>query len=880
MNFLKRFLIITLILLAILYGGRSIIKTYVGEDALNIAHGIFLQAIGKEVPDNAQKTDYFTPVSTTIELDESIKPFREIGEKLGDAAKGNNFVIPRGFSVFDANGDGRLDLYFPHSGRPTSKLNDADGVLQPDQAVPAKPSALFLNMGNDAQGDPIYKTVEELIKAQSNARFVREELLPENKYQPRNSVEEDPHGIGRVSFGSCAADFNGDGRIDILALGSHYGMPHVDLSLGVTIFPPSENIGRKKSNIKSIKTTLPPFLAGDMKDGIYQTVTFGGEPEPEGRNSLYLNMGDQDKDGIPEWKDVSVETGLGSTNWNSGSAAVGDIDRDGDLDIYITNFIDPDFWGFGIKDFAGHPNTLWINQLAETGKLSFKEQAKAYGVAGLHIEENLPSSHWDREKGALSDNSKQTYKGEQVGKRADHSWSARFVDFTQDGWPDLLVANDVGNRMRAYINEGGKSFKIMEQFHDAYWNGAWMGIASGDLNGDLTEEIMLANFGTQAVTIRNNALVADDPSELSIAALLLLNYLEGKAQAHHAALKYVPNEGFKEITTELKVAYSPYTAPDIVHKPNAAIEAERLYEKYQYGKTITGMEFAWQQLFYDIDNDSDLDIYSLGALSRGNDDFFGEFTSSPGRLLVNQSPESGYQFVDKTLEYQAFDISQMEYENNPPRRAAPGTNWHKRDYIYLQDLDSYAEMGLEASKRSRIKDIFRMHEFANTSLNADLNNDGFQDMVVIHGGGGNSNLPSARNLKINVMGRKMAMPPPNKVIKAPTNFEEGPTFMYMNSGAPAGSTGNWVKIALNDPTGYNPFGIGAKVIANGKIMRKLHIGGQYRSSIQESIHIGLGDEELHSLEIHWASGDQRPELIRFDTPKKNTVVEITRGMGK
>ncbi len=127
----------------------------------------------------------------------------------------------------------------------------------------------------------------------------------------------------------------------------------------------------------------------------------------------------------------------------------------------------------------------WIRQLKETGTLYFKESALAYGVAGLHKEEHLPSGFWFPAEQRYKDISTYTREGIVVGEAADHSWAAQFVDWNDDGWPDLIVANDVGNRLRVYKNLSGKRFKRMEKFDDAFWDGCWMGIASGDLDGDL-----------------------------------------------------------------------------------------------------------------------------------------------------------------------------------------------------------------------------------------------------------------------------------------------------------------------------------------------------------------------------------------------------------
>ena len=469
-----------------------------------------------------------------------------------------------------------------------------------------------------------------------------------------------------------------------------------------------------------------------------------------------------------------------------------------------------------------------------------------YGVAGLHQEEDLPSSMWNRSKQKLEHNSYQKWEGKQVGEEADHSWAAHLVDYNEDGFPDLIVANDIGNRLRVYESQEGKSFKVDKKFHEAHWNGSWMGINSGDLNGDMKEDIMIANFGGNTVSIRNTAVYANDQNALSIVALSILNTIDNKYAAHHTLLSYEHGKGLMEKVTDTKIEHSPYIIPDQALKQNVAPQAHKIFDQYKFDSSIAGLEFTWNPSFFDIENDGDLDVYMVGSLSRGNDGFIGDWTAGPGRLLVNKTTESStYRFKDQTLDYQLLDISKMNYDANPPYRPSPGTGWHKKDKITTYDQDSYSGMGIEATKNSKIKDLFRMHENANGVYAADLNGDGFQDLVVPHAGGYNSNLPSARNLKINFAGKELAVPAPNKVIKAPTNFEEGPTFLYINQSKKKEKSGNWVTLQLNDNKNqYNLMGVGTKVIVNDRIMRRLNVGGESYGGVTANLTIGLGDEKL------------------------------------
>ena len=98
--------------------------------------------------------------------------FKEIGATLGDLGLRNNtVVIFNGVTIFDANGDGRLDLFLPHSGRPFAKEQDDSFVLNAEKNVKAKPCALFLNQGNNAAGEPVFVAVQDLMTQKNNGQL-------------------------------------------------------------------------------------------------------------------------------------------------------------------------------------------------------------------------------------------------------------------------------------------------------------------------------------------------------------------------------------------------------------------------------------------------------------------------------------------------------------------------------------------------------------------------------------------------------------------------------------------------------------------------------------------------------------------------------------
>ena len=137
--------------------------------------------------------------------------------------------------------------------------------------------------------------------------------------------------------------------------------------------------------------------------------------------------------------------------------ALGDIDKDGDIDIFISNYIRK-------KQMEGQNNFSKdygpISQmLLNNGDNTFTDVTKASGLSYRH-----------------------------------NTFMGIFIDIDKDSWLDLIVAHDTGE-VRTYKNNGDGTFKTISNPTTGRYQYP-MGIAVGDCNNDQNVDFMFSNTGS------------------------------------------------------------------------------------------------------------------------------------------------------------------------------------------------------------------------------------------------------------------------------------------------------------------------------------------------------------------------------------------------
>ena len=160
-------------------------------------------------------------------------------------------------------------------------------------------------------------------------------------------------------------------------------------------------------------------------------------------DSLYHNNGNG------TFADVSRESGVGDLESRYGLTAIWiDFDNDGKLDLFVTNDGQPNYL------YRGNGHGKFVDDGFFSG-VALNENGAAQANMGIALGDYLHSgwmslllSHFDNEYAALYRNDGQmkftdvsNVSGIAQGTRGYVGWGDAFVDFANDGWPDVFIVN-------------------------------------------------------------------------------------------------------------------------------------------------------------------------------------------------------------------------------------------------------------------------------------------------------------------------------------------------------------------------------------------------------------------------------------------------------
>ena len=276
---------------------------------------------------------------------------------------------------------------------------------------------------------------------------------------------------------------------------------------------------------------------GDGRPDVFLVngTTLEGFPEgQEPRNHLYRNRGDG------TFEDVTARAGLGAAHgWGQGVCA-GDVENDGDVDLFVTYYGQNRFYrnrGDGTFEEATEKAGLGDERLRwGTGCafLDYDRDARLDLLVANYIDLDLqtaptPDSGLCRYKGVkvacgppgLPGGKNALYRNQGDGTFQDVSEASGItrasgtyglgvstLDFDDDGWTDAYVANDSNPSALYRNNRDGTFSDIGVAAGCAYSQDgkpqAGMGVAVGDYDGNGTMDIFKTNFAGDTSTLYAN----------------------------------------------------------------------------------------------------------------------------------------------------------------------------------------------------------------------------------------------------------------------------------------------------------------------------------------------------------------------------------------
>lgn len=474
---------------------------------------------------------------------QSVPPirFEEIGEKAGARLvhhlrtfHGKSADVLRMFTsggavaaAGDYDGDGDEDLFVTDSeeGKPNRLLRNElkekgvlaftdvaaeAGVAGGNDRLSIVSDALWLDADNDGRLDLLVARFGTplLYRNLGDGKF-RDVSAGSGLTKPGNTIA------------AIAFDYDNDGRLDLL-FGNYFPpvnlidlpTPHVlpnDLDNavnggGATLW---RNVTEPAGPLRFVETAEKAGLAGhtgwtldaghaDFNGDGFQDLYLAGD---YGTDRLYFNKGDG------TFRDATREA-IGFDTRKGMNVDFGDYDRDGRLDIYVTNITD---------EYMRECNMLWHNN----GDGTFTDLSKETGTC---------NTLW--------------------------GWGAKFGDFDADGWEDLFVANglrsagkenyipvllemiltpgidftDINNwpairgmswsgyqKEKLFRNLGNQSFKEVSAEAGVDRDLDGRGVAVADFDNDGRLDLYQANAGQPSLFYRNRSEAAGHWIELKLA---------------------------------------------------------------------------------------------------------------------------------------------------------------------------------------------------------------------------------------------------------------------------------------------------------------------------------------------------------------------------
>lgn len=466
--------------------------------------------------------------------------------------------------------------------------------------------------------------------------------------------------------GVAAGDVDGDGRVDLYfarldgpnaLYGNRGGFAFEDITRAAGV----AHEGRFSTGVALADVDGDvdlDLLVGSLHEGV----------------ALYLN------DGRGAFREVP-DAGLGSTEGRGNTTlALADIDGDGDLDLYVTNYRED-----SIDDRVDLRTLTWDNTVAETlvdGTVEYALRPPYDDYFTIVTREGEAPERrqvGERDQLFLGDGKGRfieatdtrtrflTAEGEPMGLDRDWGLAAKFQDLNGDGAPDLYVANDFWTPDRIWINDGTGVLRQLDPLAVRSLSFSAMAVDFADIDRDGAVDV----FVTEMLSARH------------------------ERRARH----YVPEEPYPE--TRFETDWQPQYNRNSLY----VSRGDGTYAETAYYSGVAASEWSWATQFVDADLDGYEDLLVATGFSYDLQDIDTQVRMH--REIARGERPSGGHLVD----YPPLKLANRAYRNNGDLTFSDvSEEWGFEEAdishaLALADLDDDGDLDLALNRQNRVAAI-------------------------------------------------------------------------------------------------------------------------------------------------------------------------------
>lgn len=384
--------------------------------------------------------------------------------------------------------------------------------------------------------------------------------------------------------GCAFIDFDNDGYPDILLVDGQDWPGHHQSASTLKLYHNNRN-----------GTFTDVTVAAGLAVSLYGMGVAVGDYDNDGFDDIFVTALGQSRlfhnNGNGTFSDATVSAGLSGINEFSTSAAWVDYDRDGKLDLLVANYVQ---WT---------PQTDLHCSLDGVHK-SYCTPESYKGVS-LRLWHNLGNGKFEdatRKAGLYDPSSK--------------SLGIAILDYNNDGWPDLLIANDTQPN-KLYLNNGNGTFTENAvpagiAYSEDGVARAGMGVDAADYDRSGRASVIISNFSNQMMSLyhnEGNGLFIDEAPRSSVgqASLLTLGFacfffdydLDGWLDI------FVANGHLDRDIEQIQKRITYRQAPHLFRNLGGGKFEEVAASA---GAAFSAPKVARGAAYADIDNDGDLDL--------------------------------------------------------------------------------------------------------------------------------------------------------------------------------------------------------------------------------------------------------------------------------